>query len=251
MTSPGTQDDRIGTACDDGGMVDKSPEQLVEFRNYEIVPGGIDAFVEHFEDHFLESQEELGMDIVGQFRVADDAQRFVWIRRYLEPSSRGASLGRFYTGPVWKEFGPRANELMVDHTDVHLLVPHSSASAFAASHVPHKEQRGAAIEATSTVVAAFYEVDERLGLSPEVVSEMAAAVNEVPGVVEVGRLVTAAVPNDFVALPVHEDANVALWLLSDREQGAAAVAVAAAVGERCDLQVRTLRLVPTTRSTLR
>ena len=139
-----TQDDRIGTACDDGGMVDKPPEQLVEFRNYEIVPGGIDAFVEHFEDHFLESQEELGMDIVGQFRVADDAQRFVWIRRYLEPSSRGASLGRFYTGPVWKEFGPRANELMVDHTDVHLLVPHSSASAFAASHVPHNEQRGAA-----------------------------------------------------------------------------------------------------------
>ena len=213
----------------------RPPEQLVEFRNYEIVPGGIDAFVEHFEDHFLESQEELGMDIVGQFRVADDAQRFVWIRRYLEPSSRGASLGRFYTGPVWKEFGPRANELMVDHTDVHLLVPHSSASAFAASHVPHKEQRGAAIEATSTVVAAFYEVDERLGLSPDLVSEMAAAVNEVPGVVEVGRLVTAAVPNDFVVLPVHDDA-IALWLLSDHEQGAAAVAVAAAVGERCDLR---------------
>jgi NIPSNAP len=58
-------------------MVDKSPEQLVEFRNYEIVPGGIDAFVQHFEEHFLESQEELGMDVVGQFRVADDPQRFV------------------------------------------------------------------------------------------------------------------------------------------------------------------------------
>ena len=231
-------------------MVDRAPEQLVEFRNYEIVPGGIDAFVQHFEDHFLESQEELGMDIVGQFRVADDAQRFVWIRRYREPSSRGASLGRFYTGPIWKEFGPRANELMVDHTDVHLLVPHSSASAFAASHVPHAAQRGA-IEATSTVVAAFYEVDEGLGLSPEVVSEMAAAVNEAPGVVELGRLVTATVPNDFVPLPVHEDAIVALWLLSDRKHGAAAGAVAAAVGERCDLEVRTLRLVPTSRSTMR
>ena len=232
-------------------MVDKPPEQLVEFRNYEIVPGGIDAFVQHFEEHFLESQEELGMDVVGQFRVADDPQRFVWIRRYLDPSSRGASLGRFYTGPVWKEFGPRANELMVDHTDVHLLVPHSSASAFAAGHVPHAERRGAAIEATSTVVAALYEMDEGLGLSPGVVSEMTSAVNEVPGVVQLGRLVTATVPNDFVSLPVHDDANVALWLLSDREQGAAAVAVAVAVGERRDLEVRTLRLVPTTRSTVR
>ena len=94
-------------------------------------------------------------------------------------------------------------------------------------------------------------MDEGLGLSPEVVSEMTAAVNEVPGVVELGRVVTAAVPNDFVSLPVHEDAIVALWLLSDCEQGAAAVTVAAAVGERCGLEVRTLRLVPTTRSTLR
>ena len=247
-----TQDDRISTACDDGGMVDKPPEQLVEFRNYEVVPGGIDAFVEHFEDHFLRSQEELGMDIVGQFRVADDAQRFVWIRRYLEPSSRGASLGRFYTGPVWREFGPRANELMVDHTDVHLLVPHSSASDFAASHVPHKKQRGAAIDATSTVLAAFYEVDERVGLSPGVVSEMATAVNEVPGVVEVGRLVTASVPNDFVALPVHRGPpSSRCGCCRTREQNAAAVAVAAAVGERCDLEVRTFRLLPTSRSTVR
>jgi hypothetical protein len=134
---------------------------------------------------------------------------------------------------------------MVDHTDVHLLVPDSSGLAFAAGHVPHVERRGAGIEPTSTVVACFYEVDEARGLSPEVVSEMA------PGVVELAGLVTAAVPNDFARLPVHEDIVVALWLLSDREHGQVAVFVAEAVSDRCDLVVRTVRLAPTARSTLR
>ena len=32
------------------------PAQLVEFRSYELVPGGAGAFVEHFEAHFLASQ---------------------------------------------------------------------------------------------------------------------------------------------------------------------------------------------------
>jgi NIPSNAP len=231
-------------------MDDKAPEQLVEFRNYQILPGAIEAFVEHFENHFLESQEELGMDIVGQFRVVDDTQRFVWIRRYLEPSSRGTSLRQFYTGPVWKEFGPRANELMVDHTDVHLLIPHSSASAFAPGHVPHVERRGDPAEPVSTVVAAFFEVDEAHGLSPATVSQMATVLEHAPGVAELGRLVTAAIPNDFAPLPVHED-RVALWLLSDYDHGEAAVAVAEAIGEQSDLQMRTLRLTPTARSTLR
>jgi NIPSNAP len=116
-------------------------DQLVELRSYALVPGQVEAFVEHFELHFLASQEELGMDVVGQFTVPGDDARFVWVRRFLEPSARGDALARFYGGPVWKEFGPRANELMVDHTDVHLLVPHRSAPAFAADHVPHAQRR--------------------------------------------------------------------------------------------------------------
>ena len=106
--------------------------QLVELRSYELVAGQVGAFVDHFETHFLASQEELGMDVVGQFTVPGDDARFVWLRRFPEPSARGDALARFYGGPVWKEFGPRANELMLDHTDVHLLTPHRSAPAFAA-----------------------------------------------------------------------------------------------------------------------
>ena len=230
------------------GMVGRPPEQLVEFRNYEVIPSGVGAFVEHFEEHFLASQEELGMDIVGQFRVVDDASRFVWIRRYLAPLSRGASLQRFYTGPVWREFGPRTNELMVDHQHVHLLVPDASRPAFAATHVPHVERRGIPREATSTVVAAFYEVDEPFHLPLAVASAMAVAVADAPAVRELGRLVTAAVRNDFPRLPVHEDTTVALWLLADHEHAKAAVSVAESISQPC---VQIVRLAPTARSTIR
>ena len=224
--------------------------QLVEFRNYHLVPGAAEAFVEHFEAHFLESQEELGMDIVGQFQIVDDADRFVWVRRYLDPASRGESLGRFYTSPVWKEFGPRANEMMVDVSDVHLLVPHPSTPGFAAGHVPHAEQRGAAVDTRSTVVAACFELEARRPSRRGPCRRWPPRSGRYQASPSSVDLVTAGIANDFPALPIREDV-VALWLLSDHEQGRAAAAVADAVGERADLSVHTLRLAPTRRSTLR
>ena len=232
-------------------MVGTAVEQLVELRNYQLAPGAAPAFAEHFEAHFLASQEALGMDIVGQFLIVDDDDHFVWVRRYLDPARRSESLGRFYSSPTWKEFGPRANELMVDVSDVHLLVPHPSRPGFANGHVPHAERHDAAVvDDRSTVVATCYQLADAATLSPWVVAEMAAALGEVPNVAELGRLVSAGIGNDFPALPIHED-TVALWMLSDHDQGHAASAVAAAVGERCDLDARTLRLAPTRRSTLR
>lgn len=222
--------------------------QLVEFRNYRIVPGGVDDFVEHFEARFLASQEELGMDIVGQFRVPG-AERFVWVRRYLDPSVRAAALTSFYTGPVWKEFGPRANELLVDHTDVHLLVPDPTGPPLAADHVAHGERTGPPTGAASpsSVVAAVFDIAARDRIPPDVTEAMTATVS---GALELGRLVTSSTPNNFPPLPVHEDAAVALWLLSDVDGGEAAIAAATEVADRCALPVRTITLAPTARSTL-
>ena len=200
-------------------MTGTAPEQLVELRNYHLVPGAAAAFVQHFEDHFLESQEHFGMDIVGQFQIVDDADRFVWVRRYLDPTTRGAALAAFYSSPVWKQFGPRANELMIDVSDVHLLVPHPSAPGFAAGHVPHAERRGRTTAGTgTTVVAALYDLGDGPALPPKAVAEMDATLGDVPGVVELGRLVSARTANDFPALPIHEDVVVAVWLLSDQDR---------------------------------
>jgi hypothetical protein len=219
--------------------------QLVELRNYVLVPGGAAPFVEHFERHFLTSQAELGMDVVGQFTVAGDDARFVWIRRYLQPAGRGPALGAFYTGPVWKEHGPRANELMLDHTDVHLLAPDPSAPAF----VPDDPARRWSVPAdpASTLVAALYDLDDGVSCLPaDVAAAMTSLVAAAADVAELGRLVTAAVVNDFPPLPVH-DGTVALWLLAGAGAAAAAESLAADHG----LALRTLLLTPTSRSALR
>jgi hypothetical protein len=244
-----------------------APAQLVELRSYTLVPGQAGAFVEHFERYFLASQQELGMDIVGQFTVPGDDARFVWVRRFRDPAARGSALSRFYGGPVWHEFGPRANELMVDYTDVHLLVPDRSAPAFAADHVPHARRSPAAGGqasagdsggggAPTTVVAAVYDLAGAPGtgaLPAELAEAMTVAGRDASagGASEVGRLVSAGGPNDFPRLPVHEDATVAVWLLSDRAGGEAAVAAATAVATSQGLAVQTTRLTPTARSTLR
>ena len=191
------------------------------------------------------------MDVVGQFTVPGDDARFVWLRRFPEPSARGDALARFYGGTVWKEFGPRANELMLDHTDVHLLTPHRSAPAFAPDHVPHAK-RGVADargDEPSTVVVATYELGDAELPAASMTTELDAA--PAGRVTEVGRLVTAGVPNEFPRLPVHEDVAVGVWLLSDRAAGAAATAMAEAVAVSEVLTVRTICLAPTSRSTLR
>jgi hypothetical protein len=262
-------------------MQGDGPSQLVELRSYGLVPGAAGTFADYFEHHFLASQEELGMDIVGQFTVPGDDARFVWVRRFLRPAARGAALEAFYTGPVWEAFGPRANELMVDHTDVHLLAPDRSAPPFAAGHVPHAARDGGdgrdgegphadpAAEPASTVVAAVYDLGHGAraprvpSLPPGAAEAMAdalgpgraagAGTGSGPrrGVAELGRLVTAPVPNDFPRLPVHEGVNVAVWLLSDRTGGDAGTAAAEAVAARLGLPLRSSRLAPTARSTLR
>ncbi len=234
-----------------------SASQLVEFRSYALVPGQVEAFVEHFERHLLATQEQLGMDIVGQFTVPADDARFVWVRRFRQPATRAAALAAFYGGPTWKEFGPRANELMVDHTDVHLLVPDRSAPRFVPNHAPHARRPdtpdpGGSDRRPSAVVAALYDLMTGGELPADVAEAMTGALHRSgDGVTELGRLVTAGVPNDFPRLPVHEDATVALWLLSDRRGGMAATTAAEAVSDSQGLALRTTCLAPTARSTLR
>jgi hypothetical protein len=223
------------------------PAQLVELRSYTLVPGASEPFARHFEDHLVDGQEELGMDVVGRFQVPGDDARFVWVRRYLEPANRGAALAAFYGGSVWEEFGPRANELMVDFSDVHLLAPDPSSPPFAADHVGLSRRDGQWVG--DMVVAAIFDLaagSEPADLTAAMDKALAAAPSD--DVTELGRLVTAHVANDFPRLPVHEDVDVTVWLLADRTaggDGAAATALARDVATTTQLPLRTITLRPT------
>lgn len=96
---------------------------VVELRQYRLHPGRRDELVALFDREFVETQEAVGMKVMGQFRDLDDPVRFTWFRGFAGMAARKAGLEAFYGGPVWKRHGPAANATMVDSDDVLLLRP--------------------------------------------------------------------------------------------------------------------------------
>jgi hypothetical protein len=76
------------------------PFTVGELRRYSLHPAQREVLVELFEERFIESQEELGMSLLGQFRDLDDPDGFVWLRGLADMARRGHGLTAFYGGPV-------------------------------------------------------------------------------------------------------------------------------------------------------
>src|SRR6266480_4971886 len=104
---------------------------IVELRQYTLHPGKRDVLIELFDREFVESQEILGMYVIGQFRDLNDPDRFVWLRGFRNMSERAEGLTAFYTGPVWKANREAANATMIDSDNVLLLRPARPSSGFA------------------------------------------------------------------------------------------------------------------------
>jgi len=94
---------------------------VVELRQYTLHPGQRDTLIELVEREFVESQEALGMRIIGQFRDLDKPDRFVWLRGFPDMEARDAALRAFYGGPVWAAHRATANATMIDASNVLLL----------------------------------------------------------------------------------------------------------------------------------
>ena len=104
-------------------MYTNNPIKVIELRNYLLKPGTQNQFIDYFETHFIDSQNELGGYPLRQFRIKDIEDRFFWIRGFENMDTRSKFLPAFYGGAVWKEFGPAANDMMLEWHNVHLLKP--------------------------------------------------------------------------------------------------------------------------------
>src|SRR5690349_18097418 len=106
-------------------------ESVLELRQYTLREGQRDVLIELFEREFVESQEAVGMVLVGTFRDRDRPDRFVWIRAFPDMPSRAASLQAFYGGSVWAAHREAANATMIDSDNVLLLRPAEAGAGFA------------------------------------------------------------------------------------------------------------------------
>lgn len=97
--------------------------RVIELRQYTLHTGRRDTLIDLFEREFVDSQEAVGIRLLGQFRDLDDADRFVWLRGFADMAARGEALPAFYGGAVWAEHRSAANATMIDSDDVLLLRP--------------------------------------------------------------------------------------------------------------------------------
>ena len=184
---------------------------IVELRQYTLHPGKRDVLIDLFDREFVESQEALGMKVIGQFRDLDNQDRFVWLRGFRDMPSRAQALKDFYGGPVWKAHREAANVTMIDSDNVLLLCPATPTSGFSLgnkerSRVGANEARSELIVATiysfdAPVDAAFVEFFEKT-VKPAVTDAGASVL---------AYFVTEHSENTFPTLPVREGENIFVW----------------------------------------
>jgi hypothetical protein len=135
---------------------------ILELRRYALQPGRRDDLIALFDREFIESQEALGLQVLGQFRDLDDPDQFVWLRGFADMATRAAGLGAFYGGPVWQAHRAAANSTMIDSSNALLLRPAGPRGSFAAP-ASSRPPAGSASCPSSIVTATIYRLRRPAG----------------------------------------------------------------------------------------
>src|SRR5262245_51415604 len=140
-----------------GRAMDSFSDPIVELRQYTLRPGGREVLIELFDREFVETQEAVGMKVIGQFRDLDDPDRFVWLRGFADMEQRRRALTAFYVeGEAWKAHRDAARSTMVDTTNALLLRPSCRGGGFRS--VGPRPARGARALPPGRIVAVIHQL---------------------------------------------------------------------------------------------
>lgn len=193
---------------------------VLELRQYTLHPGQRDVLIDLFEREFVESQEDQGAHLVGQFRDSVRPERFVWLRGFPDMVSREQTLKRFYGGPVWKAHREAANATMQDSSNVLLLRPVTGSRGFPPPGSPRPD-KGNHPTPNSVVVVTILHRDAPVDAAfLRFVEQQLVPVLSETGGAPLALLQTEYAPNTFPALPVREGEHVlvAFTVFASREK---------------------------------
>jgi quinol monooxygenase YgiN len=191
---------------------------IVELRHYTLHPGKRDELIELFDREFVETQEAVGIQVIGQFRNLDDPDQFVWLRGFNDMSAREQSLNTFYGGPIWKTHRDAANATMIDSDNVLLLRLAHPASGFPLTHEPRLPSNSDAVRAGFVTATIYY---FNAPVTPNFISYFENTIHPVlmeADACVLAYFVTEDSPNTFPALPVREGENVFVWFAGFPDQ---------------------------------
>ena len=229
---------------------------IVELRRYALHPSARETLIELFDRELVETQEAVGMTVLGQFRDLDDPDSFVWLRGFDDMGTREQALSAFYGGPVWKQHSRAANATMIDADNVLLLRPLSGLLL----SDDGRPARGSTGSGAGLLAITIYSLRESTEGFPGFFNKELEPSLRRAGISILATYVTEHSANTFPALPVREGEEVFVWLamFADEDDHARSMSVLEratgwrdvvlpALGGYLDRPVETLRLTPTAR----
>ena len=249
---------RVG---DDGRLLHE--DAVVELRQYTLQRGQRDVLVELFEREFIETQEAVGMHVIGHFRDLDAPDRFVWLRGFPSMEARRDALQAFYFGPVWQQHREAANATMIDSDNVLLLKPVRPDAGVAPATVMRPAPDAMVAAGALCIGVCALEAPAEQGFAARFEQTLSPVLRE-HGAQMIARYITDASENTFPRLPVREGERMFVWLarFADvpaldahlaalRASSAWKQALATVLLEGLVQPPELLRLAPTARSELR
>ena len=186
---------------------------IVELRQYALHPDARERLIALFDREFIETQEAVGMRVIGQFRDLDSPDSFVWFRGFSDMEARKAALTSFYGGPVWAEHCEEANGTMVDSDDVLLLRPANRHAGFKLGDYLRPQPKEVTSEPGHFALTVYHlklaAEDGFLDLFARKVLPQISTL----GATNIATLVTEASANTLPRLPVREGEKVLVSLL--------------------------------------
>jgi NIPSNAP len=216
---------------------------LIELRQYLLHPGQRDTLIELFDAEFIETQEAVGMDVLGQFRDPQRPDYFVWLRGFRDLDARHESLTRFYDGPVWAEHRNAANATMIDSDNVMLLRAVTNNDALPLLRRETRDTKAA----TGLILIVAEQVDAVDEKSITTFRSGAVARLEQSGWHSLGLYATETSPNTFTRLPIKTEPSI-VWIGSRETNDETSMCEAAYVEKHTRQEHHVL--IPTTRSLL-
>lgn len=193
-----------------GGSAVSQPHKVIEFRQYKLTDGSQEKFVELFDREFTETQEALGIRLIGQFNDVDRPDRFTWVREFPNMTERAKMLDAFYNGPVWHQWRGVANPMLYDNDNVLLLREAKDGSGFGPSKARPPQGAKRASGKTYVAVVEYLWKDPAEGFADFFVDRMVPALQHA-GLSVLGSYVPEEEPNNFPRLPTRPDRKILVW----------------------------------------
>jgi hypothetical protein len=90
-----------------------------EIRRYQSQPGRREEWVRYMEDVVIPFQASKGITVTASFVDEEDADGYVWIRRFEDEAQRVAQYAAVYEDDRWKnEIGPVVYGLLIPEKSV-------------------------------------------------------------------------------------------------------------------------------------